>query len=234
MEGPSSNRTVENYSELGEYYDELLQDEESLPLWLDVIEERPFVSLLELASGSACITGILEKKGYQVKASDISEKMREVSRRNYSGEYLLLDMTDFHLGKTYDVVLCIVDSINYLEEEELSSCFRCVYEHLEEKGRFIFDMHHEARLKEFAEEYIEEGYVRDVPYQWAISADPFERTLQECFTFYTDEGMLQEHHLQHVFSPEMIRRKLKECGFRVEIREDFVEEEKILVIGEKL
>ena len=35
-------------------------------------------------------------------------------------------------------------------------------------------MHHPYRLKEFAKEYIEEGYVSDMPYQWTIASDETE------------------------------------------------------------
>ena len=119
---------------LAEYYDALLQDEEALSLWLDYIEKEPFSTVLELASGSGVMAGILKKKGYEITASDISEKMKEVSVKNYDGEYLLLNMTDYHLDKKYDLILCICDSINYLYEEELSSFFRCAYEHLNENG----------------------------------------------------------------------------------------------------
>ena len=82
----------------------LLQDEEALSLWLKYIEEEPFTSVLELASGSGVMAGILKRKGYDITASDISEKMKEVSAKNYDGEYLILNMTDYHLNKKYDAL----------------------------------------------------------------------------------------------------------------------------------
>ena len=163
-------------------------------------------------------------------ASDISEEMKEASKDNFDGEYLILNMTDYDLKRRFDLILCIVDSINYLYEEELDCFFRCAYEHLNEKGRLIFDMHHPSRIEEFRDQYIEEGYVRDVPYQWTIMSDGFENTISEHFTFYTKEGMIQEHHTQNVFDPEMIREKMEEY-FDVEMIMDFVEEEKILTVG---
>ncbi len=230
MEGSANSKNVSNYQMLAQYYDELLQDEEALSLWLEYIESKPFSSVLELASGSGVLAGILKKKGYEVIASDISEEMKEASKDNFDGEYLILNMTDYDLKRRFDLILCIVDSINYLYEEELDSFFRCAYEHLNEKGRLIFDMHHPSRIEEFRDQYIEEGYVRDVPYQWTIMSDEFENTISEHFTFYTKEGMIQEHHTQNVFDPEMIREKMEEY-FDVEMIMDFVEEEKILTVG---
>ena len=114
MEGSANSQNVDNYTMLSRYYDELLQDEEALSLWLQYIESREFHSVLELASGSGVMAGILKKKGYDVTASDISEQMREVSRENFDGEYLILNMADYSLDRKYDLILCICDSINYL------------------------------------------------------------------------------------------------------------------------
>ncbi len=230
MERSADNKNVSNYEMLARYYDELLQDEEALSLWLGYIEEEEFHSVLELASGSGVMAGILKKKGYDVLASDISAQMKEASKANFDGDYLILDMTDYHLDKRFDLILCICDSINYLYEEELDDFFRCACEHLKKGGRLIFDMHHPKRIEEFREQYIEEGYVSGVPYQWTIGSDEYENTISEHFTFYTDEGMIQEHHCQNVFDPKVIREKMKD-RFEVFMYEDFVADEKILTVG---
>ena len=230
MERSADSKNVSNYFILSKYYDELLQDEEALSLWLDHIEDKEFKTVLELASGSGVMAGILKRKGYEVIASDISKEMKEVSSSNYDGEYLLLNMTDYHLNRKFDLILCICDSINYLYEDELDNFFACAYEHLNDKGRLIFDMHHEKRLEEFKEQYIEEGYVSDTPYQWTIQADEFARTINEHFTFYTKDGMIQENHAQNVFDPKIVKEKMEKF-FEVEMFKDFVEDEKILIVG---
>ena len=230
MERSANSQNVSNYEMLSHYYDELLQDEEALSLWLRYIEEEEFHTVLELASGSGVMAGILKKKGYDVTASDISEQMKEVSRVNFDGEYLILNMADYSLGKKYDLILCICDSINYLYEEELKGFFQCAYNHLNNGGRLIFDMHHKARIAEFAEQYIEEGYVKDIPYQWTIQSDEEEQAIYEHFTFYTPDGMIQEHHMQNVFDPETVKEIMSEW-FEVKMIENFVEDEKILTVG---
>ncbi len=233
MEGSADHRNVSNYEVLACYYDELLQDEEALSLWLEYIEKEPFHTVLELASGSGVMAGILKKKGYEIIASDISESMKEVSKANYDGEYLILNMADYDLHRKFDLILCICDSVNYLYEEELNSFFACAYRHLNERGRLIFDMHHPKRLEEFEEQYIEEGFVSDIPYQWTIQSDVYDSSISEHFTFYTKEGMIQENHYQNVFDPETVRKNM-EPFFKVQMIEDFVEEEKILTVGYKL
>ncbi|MBP5279458.1 MAG: class I SAM-dependent methyltransferase, partial [Erysipelotrichaceae bacterium] len=199
-------------------------------LWLKYIEEEKFHTVLELASGSGVMAGILKKKGYDIIASDISEAMKEAAKKNFDGEYLILNMTDYDLGRKFDLILCICDSINYLYEDELDDFFSCAARHLNKNGRLIFDMHHKERLNEFREQYIEEGFVSDVPYQWTISSDDFDDTISEHFTFYTKDGMIQEHHTQNVFDLNKITEKMSKY-FKVKAIEDFVEDEKILMVG---
>ena len=230
MEGSAKSRNVNNYEMLAQYYDELLQDEEALSLWLKYIEEEKFHTVLELASGSGVMAGILQRKGYEVIASDISEAMKDVAWSNFDGDYLILNMTDYDLDRKFDLILCICDSINYLYEDELDRFFECASRHLNEDGRLIFDMHHKKRLEEFKEQYIEEGYMSDVPYQWTISSDEYDSTISEHFTFYTKDGMIQEHHTQNVFDPEKVIIKMEKY-FDVRMIEDFVEDEKILMVG---
>lgn len=232
MEG--SNKEVKEYEYLAKYYDYLLGDEEAFDFWLEYINAKDYHTVLELASGSGVLAGILKKQGKDVTASDISKEMKEVATNNFDGEYLILNMIDFDLHKKYDLILCVCDSINYLYEEELEQMFKSVYKHLNDGGRFIFDMHNPKRLKEFDEEYIEEGQIdENVYYQWTINSDTFDRTVNEHFTFYTPEGMIQEQHTQNVFEPSIVKEKLESVGLESEVVMDFIEDEKILFIGTK-
>lgn len=232
MEG--SNKEVKEYEYLAKYYDYLLGDEKAFDFWLEYINAKDYHTVLELASGSGVLAGILKKQGKEVTASDISKEMKEVATNNFDGEYLILNMIDFDLHKKYDLILCVCDSINYLYEEELEQMFKSVYKHLNDGGRFIFDMHNPKRLKEFDEEYIEEGQIdENVYYQWTINSDTFDRTVNEHFTFYTPEGMIQEQHTQNVFEVDDVKNKLENVGLESEVVMDFIEDEKILFIGTK-
>lgn len=232
MEGFNS-RTLKAYDYLAYYYDALLSNEEDLLLWLKEIEKEDFHSVLELASGSGLMAKLLKNRGYDVVASDMSFSMKEAAKKNFDGEYLLLDMRDFNLDRKFDLILCICDSINYLEFEDLSMFFKNVYLHLNSNGRLIFDMHHFERINEFKDEYVEEGKVKDINYQWTIISDSYSNTINEHFTFYTDDGMIQEQHIQHVFRPNEVIKLLEDAGFKVEYIEDFVKNEKVLMVCKK-
>lgn len=232
MEG-SSNTKLEAYEYLAYYYDLLLSDIDSFSLWLKEIESEEFKNVLELASGSGLMAKILKEKGYNIIASDISSSMKEAASKNFDGEYLILNMSNYKLDKKFDLILCICDSINYLNDDELDSFFKCCYEHLNNSGRLIFDMHHLNRLNEFENEYIEENIIDGLEYQWTIVSDKESSTLNEHFTFYTPNGMIQEQHLQNVFKPSLIIKKMKDLGYDVKYIEDFVKDEKVLLVGRK-
>lgn len=232
MEGSTNYTNVANYEVLAKYYDELLSDEDSFLLWLNYIKKQNCKDILELASGSGLMAKLLKSEGYNVIASDISESMKNVAKNNFDGEYLILNMIDYSLDKNFDLVLCICDSFNYLYEEEIDSFMKSAYKHLNDNGRLVFDMHSIKRIKEFKDEYIEEGYLSDTAYVWTINSDEFDNTINEHFTFYTKDAMIQEHHTQNVFEIEYVK-KIMEKYFEVEVIDDFIEDEKVLMIGRK-
>ena len=226
-------RKLDNYSLLAKYYDELLIDPAQYALWLPYIEEGRPHTILELASGSGNLAKLLSEKGYEVTASDLSVHMQEIARENgFTGEYLKLDMSHFDLGRKFDCILSTLDSINYLEEDELDDFFASCYAHLNEGGRLVFDVHDPVRIKEFEEEYIEEGLLSDqTGYQWTILSDPYASTLMENFVFFTEEGTIIEHHQQTVYQPELLKKKMEAAGFKVRVVKDFIPEEQILFTG---
>lgn len=229
------------YHDLAQYYDDLVKDEEATLRWADLSEEvlcHPGCSILELACGSAEISWELAKRGYRLLATDLSEDMLNKAKEKNSAETLrfkALDMTQFDLNEKFDAVLCYCDSINYLSSlDDLKSMFHSVRQHLNEKGVFIFDMHTPDRLEEFSEEFIEEGLIDTVPYQWTIMT--YEDQIHHHFAFWKDGQMLQEFHVQHVFDLDDVLTLLHDEGFTTEVRVDFDQPqdspgEKYFVIG---
>lgn len=236
MERLQSRELVENYELLASVYDDLLQDPEAYGLWLEYIKRfTKGKRVLELASGSAIMAKILQDDGYEVIASDISKSMQEAAKRNYDGPYMLIDMTDIKLDERFDLVLCICDSMNYMVDEDmLKRAIKCAYDVLDKGGVYIFDMHDVKRLEEFKEMYIEEGIVDDIAYQWTIQSDAIDMTINEHFAFYLQDKVVEEAHTQRVYPKDTVIRILKDIGFKVTCIDDFIKDEKVLFIGEKI
>lgn len=216
------------YHTLAHYYDALVKDEEATKAWVDVIETyMPKGKVMELACGSGEITIELAKRGYSMFASDLSMDMIEAAKQKAGSECIqwsCMDMCVFDDTQTYDGILCLCDSFNYvLKEEQVMTMFQQVYQHLHQGGVFIMDMHSLDRLAEFEEEYNEAGSVDGREYQWTIFRE--EDCIYQNFAFYDEDGRSElEQHIQRVYDPMYIDQILKTCGFQTKIITDFTED----------
>lgn len=142
----------------------------------------PAATLLDVACGTGAIAASLARD-YQVSALDISPGMLAVARAKLPGGTPLYqaDMTCFRLGARFDAVVCSYQGINHLLSfPAWESFFRCVYEHLNAGGVFVFDIAtvgHFARMaagpkivQQFGENYllIRVGTADEMTYQWRI------------------------------------------------------------------
>lgn len=73
--------------------------------------------------------------------SDISEPMLEQARKRIPKIPLLQgDMSTIDMGKTFDLVVCAFDSINYIQTPaDVTRTLHNVYRHLRPNGLFLFD-----------------------------------------------------------------------------------------------
>ncbi len=231
-----------NYDELAKIYDGLVKDDEATKKWCEYTISRVVgKDILELACGSAEITLALAKQGYRILASDLSERMIEqamIKDADHLVEFVVADMIQFDFQRKFDAVICYCDSINYLNSlDEFVQMLRCVKKHLNDHGVFLFDIHSLDRLVEFEEEFLEEGILDDVQYQWSIQSD--ENRLYHHFGFWHEGQFSQENHIQTVFDPNKIISILENEGFEVEVMTDFDtpginEGEKIFIGGKKI
>ena len=55
-------------------------------------------------------------------------------------EFIQADARDFNLGRKFQAITCLFDSINHLlNQDDVLLVFKNIYEHLEEHGIFVFD-----------------------------------------------------------------------------------------------
>lgn len=213
------------YEELASFYDALVQDEEATACWADFVETHSKAEhVLELACGSGDLAILLAQRHHHVWASDISEAMLAKAKAKQHSEDVIwkqMDMRHIKENQTFDTILCFCDSLNYLIEAcDVEHMFASVYAHLENGGCFLFDMHTQERLEEFAEEYCEDGMVDGVPYEWTILAQ--EEYIYQNFVFYDKEAHPHlEQHIQRVYDPIWIQQQLEKLGFQVHIYTDF-------------
>jgi len=130
-----------NYDRFFEFIEEAIRDHAANPR-----------SILELACGTGNILRHFAGR-YEVSGLDISVSMLDQARKKLPDVPLFrMNMSDFSLYRKYDVILCMFDSINHiLKYENWLKTFKCVRNHLNHGGIFVFDMNTPERLDRLAQ-----------------------------------------------------------------------------------
>lgn len=145
-----------DYDTFAEFYDELTGNRQKVleKVSCFIQENHPEAkTILELGAGTGANLVSLADH-YDVSGLDLSEKMLEVAQRKLpDARFYQEDMVTFKLEQSFDVVLCLFDSINHLlDKKQWVTLFQNVYDHLNEGGAFIFDMNTPEKLQMKIEE----------------------------------------------------------------------------------
>ncbi len=97
---------------------------------------------LDLCCGTGNLLQMVLRNGFIAVGVDQSGHQIAHARRNAPRADLVKgDIRALSLERTFDVITCLFDSLNYLtSKRDLCTLFRRVRSHLETKGLFIFDM----------------------------------------------------------------------------------------------
>jgi cyclopropane fatty-acyl-phospholipid synthase-like methyltransferase len=150
---------MESYHIFGKFYDAVMGDraEQAAHIQRLIARNKPEArTLLELGCGTGAVLKFLSKR-YEVSGLDLSLPMLSIARKKLpQAQFFHKSMVTFDLGKKFDVVVCVFDSINHiLKFTDWKRIFRSVSAHLEENGLFIFDINTERKLQR---------HIREPPY----------------------------------------------------------------------
>ncbi|MFB0563293.1 MAG: class I SAM-dependent methyltransferase [Candidatus Lokiarchaeia archaeon] len=176
-------------------------------------------SVLDLACGTGKLAKLFLDNGYMVEGLDISESMLSIARKRgltvYQG-----NMVDFELGKKYDLILCVYDSLNYiLKQSELLRCFKSVNRHLNEKGKFIFDMNSDFKINKVLPAYKTDYHkIGDTELIW-LNSHKRNKWIGELILFIkTENGKFRrffEKHVERAYKIDTIKKLLKKASFEI-------------------
>lgn len=211
---------MNQYQDFSHYYDELTQDQ-PYDKWLSVIKEstNSRESILDIGCGTGSLTSLLTDFS-SVTGMDLSEDMLAIaSNKSKDVTWLQGDMSDFDLGKKYDTITILCDSLNYLQNiEDVKSTFSHVYQHLNYNGTFIFDVHSIFKMNHaFANHsYIDE--TEHVFLGWDAVAGEEPNSVWHYMTFFELQGNGQykrydEEHYQRTYSENEYKTLLNDAGF---------------------
>lgn len=157
------------YKSLAKIYD-FVMDQIDYDEWSDFIDELiqshnpEGTAILELACGTGSHALSLEElETYDIVATDLSDEMLEEARlkasfRQSQIEWKQADALTIDMDETFDIVLMLYDSINYmLVPADVERVIRNAKKHLSENGIFIFDFTTPSNSDHNAEDMNDEG-----------------------------------------------------------------------------
>ena len=136
------------FSKSVEFYDEIVKefkdyDKECLDIDKRIKQLNPEAkTILDVACGTGEHALILSRDyGYEVDGIDLEDGFVELaSKKCPVGRFEIADMTDFNLGKKYDVVTCLFSAIGYAGSlEKTSDAIGCFKNHLKESGVMLVE-----------------------------------------------------------------------------------------------
>jgi len=212
MSASSSNP----YSILAEIYDHVMAHVE-YDAWADYIHEllvkygKAGGRILDAGCGTAKHIKRLRKYGYAVFGFDASMDMIQMSSQENRRILWQGDMRAIAAKQSFDVVICLYDTIHYLKEEDLSEFFSQCSQVLKSDGLFIFDAVTEKFLRGYWANYTEWDETED----WVITRRSWYERREKCqhtvidMTDHSSSKGYTEHHLQWSYSLS----KLKQLGY---------------------
>ncbi len=207
-----------DYTKLAKYYD-FLQQEIDYNVWIDFFQtniqslqnKNQKLKILEIGSGTGKFAELIDLEQFDYTGFDLSPEMIAIAKgKKLNADFFVDDATKFDLNEQYDVIICFMDTINYITNDvDLNRAFKKIYKHLKKGGIFLFDIHKQSNLENF-DDYQEIGYIDDVQYIWH-SKQIDEIHVNHFFTFIDEEGQIDECHEQMIAAKAYYEQTLQKC-----------------------
>lgn len=177
---------------------------------------RSIHRVCELACGTGTIGIEMNRLGYSMTCSDgssamVSQAMSKARRAAASIHFESADMLDFRSDVTFDAVLCLYDSVNYLlEENDVRKWLLTCSDLLADGGLLIFDSCTESNSLQHFDERFEldrqYGYIRRSKYlrDQRMQINEIELTI--------DGIRFVETHRQRIYAVSTLRSLIQECA----------------------
>lgn len=218
-----------SYGEFAKIYDELINQDinykEIGNFILNIAKQNNIEmdNYLDLACGTGNVSIEICNKFKDVYLVDLSEDMLceaegKFHNKKNNCKFISQDMTKLNLLKKFNLITCVLDSTNYiLNEEGIINYFKGVYNHLKDEGIFIFDINSYYKLKNILGNNIYVYNEEDIFYSWE---NFFEDDIVSMFlSFFVKKGNLyerfDEEHEERAYKEEEIENLLKVSGFTI-------------------
>lgn len=219
------------YGEFAKIYDELIKEDIDYNLICDRIKELISIyninneDYLDLACGTGNVSSIMVNNFNNTYLVDMSEDMLEMAcfkfmEQNTKAMIVRQDMTKLNLNHKFDLVTCVLDSTNYiLQDNEVIDYFKGVYNHLKDEGIFIFDINSFYKLTNILGDNVFTYNEEDVFYTWE---NTLENNIVNMFlTFFVKDNesdlyeRFEEEHYERAYTEEEMQEFLRKANLKV-------------------
>ncbi len=186
-------------------------------LLLEKLEEKAHI--LDVCCGTGNVADLLSERGYNMTGLDGSKLMLDYAKENAPAvEFVQADARDFNLGRKFQAITCLFDSINHLlSKDDVLLVFKNIYEHLEENGIFVFDTNslsssEDVDLSDFSAVEEQEVFISQGSY------NSIEKLTTYFLTAFVKENNKWERYdnkiYERYYEEELLISILKKAGFR--------------------
>ena len=177
-------------------------------------------NMLELACGTGMLTNHFFDFFEKIDALDLSQSMLEVFSKKFQEEKVSLynyNMVDFENENSYDLIVILLDSINYiLDADDLKKLIENSFKNLKKGGLLIFDINSEYKMEEVfgSKSYVYE--YEDIFYTWDNIKDDDIIDMELNFFVENEDGSYQriiENQVERYYSVDFMKNILRKNNF---------------------
>ena len=218
------------YSDLAQIYDHVMRhvDYRQWANYIQSVFTRFGVTpkdILELACGTGAMACILDDRGYRMTGVDRSERMIAVAKQKALDAHRTIrfqagDMVRLPVSGSYDAVLCLYDSINYImEEADILAMMNRLRAVINAGGLFIFDVCTEINSRRYFHNQVDQeskgdySYIRRCEYvpDTGVQVNEFQLT----FNRNGKRHSSLERHEQRIYPVARLAQLCREAGYHV-------------------
>lgn len=197
---------------------------------------------LDLACGTGNVGVYVGKSFKENYFVDLSQEMlieadKKLREHRVRGKIVCQDMCELELNRKFDLITCVLDSTNYiLDEESVENYLRGVYNHLKEDGLFIFDINSYYKISQVLGNNVYTYDSEELFYAWE---NIFEDEIVEMnLNFFVKDGEKYERftevHEERAYREEEIESILKAIGFKILEKHKGYTEDKVTCDTERI
>ena len=221
---------MSSYAAFADFYDSLMIDVDYgryADRVLELLRQNGHTPglTLDLACGTGSLTLALADRGVDVFGLDGSPEMLSAARKKAEakGKELLFvcqEMPEIELYSTVDTVVCAMDSISHIvEEQDVRDTFSAVAHYLSPGGYFLFDVNTVYKHREVLGDNTFVLENDDVFCVWQNDYDEKDHTVEITLDFFTEDGGVYtrqtEAFLERAYPKEALRSMLEAAGLSV-------------------